>query len=164
MRALRYLYVLALVMWLGGMSTAGFVVAPATFATLEGWHPTTGRVLAGQVFGAVLARLHLMAYVAAALMLLALTRQRILGPRPHPYGLRMALIGLMLAATVYSGAVLAPQIDRLQAGVSGPMTQLPLEDPRRASFDRAHRWSTALITATIAGGLLLLVWESREHA
>jgi hypothetical protein len=164
MRALRYLYLLALVMWLGGMSTAGFVVAPATFAVLEDWNPTAGRVLAGQVFGAVLARLHLVAYAAAAVTMLALTIQRILGPRPHPYGLRMALIGVMFGATLYSGAVLAPQIDRLQAEVNGPMNQLPAGDGRRVAFDRAHRWSTSLITATIAGGLILLVWESREHA
>ena len=164
MRALRYLYVLGLAGWLGGMSTAGLVVAPVTFGVLQDWNPTTGRVLAGQVFGAVLARLHLVAYVAAAIMMLALTIQRILGPRPHPYGLRMALIGVMLAATAYSGAILAPQIDRLQAEVNGPMNQLPDEDPRRVAFDRAHQWSTSLVTATIAGGLILLVWESREHS
>ena len=47
--------VLALVLWLGGMTIAGFVVAPTTFGVLEAWNPSTGRVLAGQVFGAVLA-------------------------------------------------------------------------------------------------------------
>jgi hypothetical protein len=146
------------------MSTAGLVVAPATFGVLQDWNAATGRVLAGQVFGAVLARLHLVAYAAAAIMMVTLSIQRILGPRPHPYGIRMALIGLMLAATVYSGAVLAPQIDRLQVEVNGPMNQLPMEDARRIAFDRAHRWSTSLVSATIAGGLILLVWESREHA
>ena len=56
MRPLRYLYILALVLWLGGMAIAGLVVAPVTFGVLEAWNPTMGRVLAGQVFGAVLAR------------------------------------------------------------------------------------------------------------
>jgi hypothetical protein len=164
MRALRYLYVLSLVMWLGGMSTAGLVVAPLTFAVLEGWDPTTGRLLAGQVFGAVMGRLHLIAYAAAAVMLLVLTIQRILGPRPATYGIRMALLGVMLGATVYSGAILTPHIDRLQAEVSGPMNRLSAEDPRRVAFDQAHRWSTSLVAATLAGGLILLAWESREHA
>ena len=59
MRALRYVYVLALVMWLGGMAIAGLVVAPTTFGVLEAWNPSTGRVLAGEVFGAVLRRLYL---------------------------------------------------------------------------------------------------------
>ena len=61
MRPLRYLYVLALVLWLGGMAIAGLVVAPTTFGVLEAWNPSTGRVLAGEVFGAVLGRVHLIA-------------------------------------------------------------------------------------------------------
>ncbi len=80
MRPLRYLYALALVVWLGGMVVAGFVVAPTTFSVLEGWDAATGRVLAGQVFGAVLRRVHLIGYGAAIVMLLALTLQRVLGP------------------------------------------------------------------------------------
>ena len=164
MRALRYLYVLALVVWLGGMATAAFIVAPTTFAVLEAWDPAKGRVLAGDVFGAVLGRLYLVAYAAAALMVLVLTIQRVLGPRPKSYGIRIGLLGIMLAATLYSGAILAPQIDQLQVEVNGPMNQLTGNDPRRIAFDRAHQWSTALVTATLVGGLILLGWESREHA
>src|SRR5262245_34702318 len=85
MRAVRYLYVLALVIWLGGMTVAGLIVAPVTFRVLEAWNPTTGRVLAGDVFGAVLSRITLVAYGAALLMFLALTLQRLVGPRPRSY-------------------------------------------------------------------------------
>ena len=133
MRPLRYLYVLALVMWLGGMSIAGLVVAPTTFGVLEAWNPTTGRVLAGQVFGAILARMHLVAYVAGAAMVLVLTVQRLLGPRPRSYGIRVGLLGLMLALTIYSGVLIAPRIDQLQAEVAGPMSTLAAERsaPRR---------------------------------
>ncbi|MCI0437223.1 MAG: DUF4149 domain-containing protein, partial [Gemmatimonadetes bacterium] len=155
---------LALVMWLGGMTTAGAIVAPLTFAVLERWDPATGRVLAGQVFGAVLGRLHVVAYVAGAVMVLVLTIQRLLGPRPKSYGVRIALLGLMLAATAYSGAVLSPEINRLQSQAHEPMTHLRAEDPRRVAFDRAHRLSTTLVSATLVGGLVLLGWESREHA
>jgi hypothetical protein len=164
MRALRYLYVLALVMWLGGMFTAGLIVAPTTFGVLEGWDPAKGRMLAGQVFGAVLSRFHLLAYGAALVMVVVLTLQRLLGPRPKAYGIRVGLLGVMLAATFYSGSVLAPQIDQLQVEVNGPMTELPETDPRRAAFDGAHRLSTMLFMATMVGGLILLGWESREHA
>ena len=48
---LRYLYVLALVVWLGGMVVAGGVAAPSIFAVLQEWNPVEGRVLAGRVFG-----------------------------------------------------------------------------------------------------------------
>ena len=162
MRPLRYLYVLALVLWLGGMTIAGFVVAPTTFGVLEAWDPSAGRVLAGQVFGAVLQRIHLIGYVAAVVMFLVLTILRMLGPRPLHYGLRVGLLGLMLALMLYSGRVLAPRINQLQSEVSGPMNQLPAEDKRRVEFDGLHNLSTMLVTVTIVGGLVLLAWETRE--
>lgn len=162
MRSLRYLYVLALVVWLGGMAVAGLVVAPVTFGVLEAWHPTTGRVLAGDVFGAVLARLNLIAYAAGAVMLVVLTVLRLLGPRPHAYGVRVGIIAAMLAVTLYSAHVAAPRIAALQAQVAGPMSGLPDGDGRRLEFDRLHWLSTALATVTIVGGLVLLGWETRE--
>jgi hypothetical protein len=133
-----------------------------TFSVLEAWNPATGRVLAGDVFGAVLARMNVVAYAAAALMFLALTAQRLLGPRPRSYGIRVALIAAMLALTMYSGIALAPRIDELQAGVPGPMNHLSADDARRIEFDRLHRLSTSLAMATIVGGLALLGWETRE--
>ena len=162
MRPLRYLSVLALVMWLGGMAIAGLVVAPATFGVLEAWNPATGRVLAGQVFGAILGRMHLIAYVAGAAMVIVLTVQRLLGPRPRSYGIRVGLIVLMLALTMYSGMIAAPRIDELQAGVDGPMNLLAADDARRVEFDHLHGLSTSLVMATIVGGLVLLAWETRE--
>jgi hypothetical protein len=162
MRSLRYVYVLALVLWLGGMTAAGLVVAPVTFAVLEAWNPTTGRVLAGDVFGGVLARMNLVAYTAAVLMFIVLTVQRLLGPRPRSYGIRVGLIAVMLALTMYSGLIAAPRIDELQASVEGPMNQLPPDDPRRVEFDHLHGLSTSLVMATIVGGLVLLAWETRE--
>ena len=162
MRALRYLYVLALVLWLGGMTIAGLVVAPVTFGVLEAWNPTTGRVLAGDVFGAVLERVSLVAYLAGGLMFVVLTVQRLLGPRPRAYGIRVGIITVMLGLTMYADLVSAPRIDELQSQVSGPMNQLPTDDARRVEFDRLHTLSTALIMAAIGGGLVLLGWETRE--
>jgi Domain of unknown function (DUF4149) len=162
MLSLRYLYVLALVMWLGGMAVAGFVVAPATFGVLEAWNPAIGRVLAGQVFGEVLRRLYLVAYGAGAVMFVVLTLQRVLGPRPRSYGLRIGLIMVMLALIGYAGLRISPRIDALQSQVSGPMNQLATDDPRRVEFDGLHRLATALMSAAIVSGLVLVVWEARE--
>ena len=162
MRSLRYVYVLALVLWLGGMAIAGLVVAPATFGVLEAWDPTTGPVLAGDVFGAVLERMSRVAYVAGGVMFVVLTVQRLLGPRPRSYGIRVALIAIMVALTMYSDMVAARRIDELQAQVSGPMSQLPPNDDRRIEFDRLHGLSASLILAAIGGGLVLLGWETRE--
>ena len=162
MRLLRYLYILALVLWLGGMAVAGLVVAPVTFSVLEAWNPSTGRVLAGDVFGAVLARLSIIGYVAGGVMFLVLTIQRLLGPRPRSYGIRVGLIFLMLALTIYADRFAAPRIDELQSQVSGPMNQLPETDARRVEFDRLHSLSTSLTVAAMLGGLVLIAWETRE--
>ena len=162
MRFLRYMYVLALVLWLGGMAIAGMVVAPTTFGVLEAWDPSTGRVLAGNVFGAVLQRMSLIAYVAGLLMFIALTVQRVLGPRPRSYGIRVGVIAVMLGATLYSDLVATARIEELQSQVSGPMNALPPNDPRRLEFDGLHSLSTSLIMASLGGGLVLLGWETRE--
>ena len=160
MRFLRYLYVLALVVWLGGMATAGLVVAPVTFGVLEAWNPTTGRVLAGDVFGAVLGRMSIVGYVAGAVMFLVLTALRLLGPRPSAYGVRVALIFAMLGLTFYADRITAPRIDALQSQVTGPMNQLPASDARRVEFDYLHSLSTSLTLATLLGGLALVGWET----
>lgn len=162
MLSLRYLYVLALVLWVGGMVIAGLVVAPSTFGVLQAADPASGRVLAGQVFGEVLRRINLVAYVAGIVMLLVLTTLRILGPRPKSYGIRVGIITLMLALTAYSGAVISPRIATLQREVTGPMSALPASDGRRIEFDGLHGLSTTLMMVAIAGGLLLVGWEARE--
>lgn len=162
MRPLRYLYVLSLVLWVGGMAVAGLVVAPATFGVLEAWDPETGRVLAGEVFGAVLQRIHLIGAAAAVVMFVVLTILRMLGPRPMHYGIRVGLLGLMLVLTLYANWVLAPRIDQLQATVTGPMSQLSSDDARRVEFDALHGRSTTVVIATMAAGLVLLGWETRE--
>jgi hypothetical protein len=137
-------------------------VAPVTFAVLEAWNPSTGRVLAGDVFGAVLARLSIIGYVAGGVMFMVLTILRLLGPRPRSYGIRVGVIAGMLALTFYADRIAAPRIDELQTQVGAPMNQLPATDVRRVEFDRLHGLSTSLTVAAMLGGLVLVAWETRE--
>jgi uncharacterized membrane protein len=162
MLALRYLYVLALVIWLGGMVLAGMVVAPAAFGVLEAWNPAEGRVLAGQVFGRVLDRLYLIAYVAGGLMFITLTVQRIMGPRPKAYGIRVGILAVMIGVNAYLATIISPRIDTLQLQVRGPMNRLAIDDPRRIEFERLHGLSAPLMGVAIVGGLALIGWETRE--
>ena len=114
MLALRYVYVLALVVWLGGMLILGALVAPTTFQVLEQIMPSTGRALAGHVFGTMIARFHYVAYAAGAVLLLTLATMAVLGPRPPSFAIRCVIIVIMLAVAGYSGFVVLRSIDAIQ--------------------------------------------------
>lgn len=162
MPAFRYAYILALVVWLGGMLIAGLVVAPAVFGALGAHDPENGRVAAGLVFGDVLRRLHLVAYVSAAVMITSLTLQRFLGPRPVSYGIRAGIIAAMLGLFAYTGLVANPRVEALQREIGGPVAVLDAADPRRVEFDGLHQLSTILLGIAAVGGLALVAWEARE--
>ena len=163
MLALRYVYVLALVVWLGGMVVLGAVVAPTTFEVLQAAEPAAGRQLAGEVFGETIARFHYIAYAAGALLLLTLTAMAVLGPRPHAFAVRAALVAAMLGIAGYSGLIVLGRLDGLQQEAGGVVSRLPPDDSRRIRFDQLHRLSTNLMLLNMAGALVLLYWEAREH-
>ena len=162
MIVLRYLYVVALVLWVGGLITAGALVAPTVFGVLQAWNATEGRVLAGQVFGEVLLRLTWLSYAMAAVMFVTLTLHRLLGARPLKYGIRVGIMAMMLVMMMVTGFYLIPEVDAIQAQVSGPVSELPDADPRRMEFNRLHGLSNILFSITAIGGFALCWWEARE--
>jgi uncharacterized membrane protein len=161
--ALRYVYVLALAVWLGGMVVLGAVVAPTTFQVLQAIEPSTGRLLGGAVFGAILSRFHYVAYGAGALALLALAAMALLGPRPVAFAVRSAIVALMLVVALYTGLVVLREVNSIQREVSGLPSSLPAGDERRVRFDQLHQLSTRLMVINIVGALMLLYWEAKEH-
>jgi uncharacterized membrane protein len=162
MLALRYVYVLALVVWLGGMVLLGALVAPTTFEVLQTIEPITGRAMAGDLFGTMLSRFHYVAYAAGAVLLITLAVMAVLGPRPASYAIRSAIIAAMLAVALYSGLIVLRQVDAIQREIGRLPSQLPAGDARRVEFDALHRLSTRLMMFNIAGALLLLYWEAKE--
>lgn len=159
---LRYLYVVALVLWVGGLVAAGALVAPTVFGVLQAWNASEGRVLAGQVFGAVLVRLTWLSYAMGAIMFVTLTLHRLLGARPVKYGVRVGIMAVMLLMMIATGFWLIPQVNAIQAQVSGPVSALAATDPLRIQFDRLHGISNILYSITALGGLALCFWEARE--
>jgi Ca2+/Na+ antiporter len=159
---LRYLYVVALVLWVGGLVAAGALVAPSVFTVLQAWNETQGRVLAGQVFGDVLIRVTWLSYVMAAVMFVTLTLHRLLGARPVKYGVRVGIMAVMLLMMLATGFWLIPEVNAIQAQVSGPVSALADTDPRRVEFNRLHGLSNILYSITAIGGLALCWWEARE--
>jgi len=159
---LRYLYVVALVLWVGGLIVAGALVAPSVFGVLQAWNESEGRVLAGQVFGNVLLRLTWLSYAMAVVMFITLTLHRLLGARPPKYGIRVGIMGIMLLMMLATGFYIIPKVNAIQAQVSGPVSMLAETDAKRVEFNRLHGLSNILFSITVIGGLALCWWEARE--
>ena len=140
---LRYLYVVALVLWVGGLIVAGALVAPS-------------------VFGEVLLRLTWLSYAMGGIMFITLTLHRLLGARPVKYGIRVGIMSVMLTMMMVTGFYLIPGVNAIQADVKGPVAELPDADPRRLEFNRLHGLSNVFFAITAIGGLALCWWEARE--
>ncbi|HEY8535902.1 MAG TPA: DUF4149 domain-containing protein [Vicinamibacterales bacterium] len=162
MIALRYVYVLALVVWLGGTVTIGGVVAPAAFAALEAHDPAGGRTAAAVVVGEVLRRFRVVSWIALPALLVTLIAMKLVGPRPPGFGVRVAIVSVLIALSLISGLYIDPEIAALRRAAGVPMQELDAADPRRVRFNTLHGLSTALMTAGALGGLVLCFWETRE--
>jgi len=160
--ALRLVYVLALAVWLGGMTILGAVVAPTIFQTLQSAEPSSGRALAGLAFSAILTRFHFVAYGCGFLLLVTLIAMALLGPRPKHVAIRCGIVVGMLLVSAYSGVAVLGEIETIQRDVGALPSHLPEGDPRRVRFDALHQLSTRLMMVDLIAALALLYWEARE--
>jgi hypothetical protein len=145
MSFLRYLMLLSLIVWLGGLIFFAFVVAPAAFAVL----PT--RHLAGNVVTRSINGLHWMGIIAGIIYLLcSIIYARIGTGTARVFAVRNLILILMLALTLISQFGIVPRMDGLRASV-GEIDAVPPDNPIRMQFDALHVWSTR-----VEGGVLLL--------
>ena len=162
MLALRYAALLALIIWAGGLIALGAVAAPSIFDVLSERQIPDARLLAGAIFGETLRRFHVISYACGAVLVCSLTARAVLGPRPRWFALRIAISLAMLAASFYSGLVVARQIERLRRDTSVAPSSLPPGDARRTAFGRLHATATTLEMIPLLGSLVLLAWELRD--
>lgn len=161
--ALRFAYLVALAVWLGGMITLGMTVAPALFQTLPSLSPEDGRAFAGEAFKVMLTRFHTVTYTCGGTALVALVVMALLGPRPRHFSVRVLILATMLGVSVYSGRRVLGGIDAIQAEVGTLPSRLAAGDTRRVRFDELHRLATILMLVNIVGALVLLGWEAAEQ-
>ncbi|MEO8483499.1 MAG: DUF4149 domain-containing protein [Acidobacteriota bacterium] len=163
MSLLRYIALVGLGLWIGGLVALGAVGAPTLFSVLEAAQGPAGRELAGMAFGAIFERFQLASLILGALVVMSLGFRAAIGPRPRHFKLRLwAVIGL-LVVTGSTAFLVAPRIDRIRQTVSGPMASLPETDPRRVAFGRLHGLSNALMVVTVLVGLGLFWAESTDR-
>jgi uncharacterized membrane protein len=147
----RFLLILCLVVWLGGIIFFSFVVAPVLFAMLP--NPE----VAGALARVMLVRLHFIGITCGALFFLATF---IINLR-NAKALRL-LVGLMVLLTALSQFGVMPQMERIRDAVGGSIQALSPKDAGRAAFDRLHKFSVVLAGATLLVGMVVVGLMSRD--
>ena len=151
MSFLRYLMVLSLVVWIGGLIFFAFVLAPTAF-TIPDVLPNTH--LAGNVVGRALSKLHWVAIFSGVVFLItSLLYSRLTEGTAHFLAMRHVLICLMLALTLFSQFWMIPRMDTLRSSV-GDFANVTLDNPARVQFDALHVWSTRVEGAVLLLGLV----------
>ena len=149
---LRFLILLSLVVWLGGLIFFAFVLAPTAFSS--GLLPT--RQLAGSIVGRSLDLLHYIAIVSGIIFLIAsMLYSRMASGNARPLAARHVLIVLMLLLTVISQFAISPKMHAIRAE-AGVIDELPPDNPLRMEFNRLHMWSEKSEEAVLLLGLLAL--------
>jgi uncharacterized membrane protein len=147
----RMVFVSALGLWVGGMATVGFIVAPTVFRTVP------SRLQAGTIFGAVLHNFGTQQIILAVVCLASLVALRLAGGLSNRRAaFRIGGVGVMLALVLVSQYYLSPEIVRERESIAA-FDSVPAGTPRKARFDRLHRTSVQLAGATLLIGVVLLV-------
>jgi uncharacterized membrane protein len=150
MSFLRYLMLLSLVVWIGGLVFFAFVLAPTAFQVLPDTH------LAGNLVGRALGKLHWIAIASGLVFLLcSLIYSRLVDGTVHAFSLRHVLIVLMLGLTLVSQFGIIPRMDTLRAQV-GNFAAVAIDNPARVEFDALHVWSTRVEGAILLLGLVVV--------
>lgn len=147
----RFLIILALAVWVGGIIFFSAVVAPALFSILP--KPE----LAAGVVGVSLTALHLIG-LACGVVLFVLTFLI----RPGKVRTVRTLVGFMILLTAISQFVVMPQIQHIRDLVGGSIEALSPKDAGRAAFDRLHQFSVGLEGATLVAGLAVIGFISQH--
>jgi hypothetical protein len=147
MNILRFVMLMALIVWIGAIVFFGAVVAPTVFTVL----PT--HELAGRVVSRSLGALHWMGIISGIVYLVcSMIYARLAKGFVHPFAARNVLIVAMIALTAISLFVITAKMEVLRADM-GVIDNVPFNDARRVEFDRLHEWSTELEGAVLVMGL-----------
>lgn len=133
-----------LTLWVGGMWTVGYLVAPTLFSALD------SRALAGAVAGRLFSHMSLIGLACGGLLLIgAFARDG----RGALRGWRTWIVIVMLLVTAAGEFGLAPMMDKLR-NAAGDLTVVT---PARARFGMLHGIASSLFLINSVLGLLLIV-------
>lgn len=158
MSFLRFLMLLSLVVWIGGLIFFAFVLAPTVFT--PSILPT--RQLAGNVVNRSLGILHGMAIACGLVFAItSMIDSRVVNGTAQPLAPRHLLIYLMILLTLVSVFAIAPKMQVLRQQMV-MIDEVPHDDARRVEFNRLHHWSTRIEGTVLLLGLALLFVTARR--
>jgi uncharacterized membrane protein len=159
MTFLKFLMLISLVCWIGGLIFFAFVLAPTAFnipAVLPNTH------LAGNVVGRALSKMHWIAIISGIVFLASsLLYSRLTDGTAHIFAAKHILLCLMLALTLISQFGIIPRMDVLRASL-GDVQAAPAENPERIQFDALHIWSTRVEGTVLLLGLVVVYLTARS--
>jgi hypothetical protein len=162
MSFLRFIMLLSLAIWIGGLIFFAFVLAPTAFS--PGLLPS--RHVAGLLVGHSLDLLHYAAIASGIIFLIAsMFYNRITVGNTRALAARHLLIALMLLLSSISQFAITPKMHAIRTGVEaqvGGIDGLPPDDPQRVEFERLHAWSEKFEGAVLLLGLATLYKTAQD--
>jgi len=156
MSLVRFLMLLSLVVWIGGLIFFAFVLAPTVFAVL----PT--RQFAGNVVSRSLGILHWIAISCGVIFAItSMIDSRVVNGVAQPFALRNLVVYAMLILTLVAMFGIESRMLELR-GQMGVIDEVPHDNPLRVEFNRLHVWSTRIESSVLVLGLALLYLTARR--
>jgi uncharacterized membrane protein len=160
MPIVRFLMLLSLVVWVGGIIFFAFVLAPTVF------HPgiLPSRQLAGAVVSRSLGILHWMGLGCGLLFLVtSVIDSQVITGFASLFAARNLLVCAMIGLTLLSMFAISTRMLALRNDMVF-IDNVPQNDARRVEFNRLHVWSTRLEGAVLVLGLAVIFLTSRRLA
>jgi uncharacterized membrane protein len=158
MSIVRFLLLLSLVVWVGGIAFFAFVLAPTVF------HPgiLPSRQLAGMVVSRGLGILHWMGLTCGVVFLVtSVIDSQVVNGVPALFSARDLLICAMILLTLISMFAISTRMLDLRNQMVF-IDNVPHDDARRVEFNRLHVWSTRLESTVLLLGLAVIFLTSRR--
>lgn len=158
MSIVRFLMLLSLVVWVGGIAFFAFVLAPTVFHA--GILPS--RQLAGAVVSRSLGILHWIGLISGVVFVVSsMIESQIVNGVADPFAGRNLLVYAMIVLTLISMVVISTRMLALRNDMVF-IDNVPHDDARRVEFNRLHVWSTRLESAVLLLGLAVIFLTSRR--
>lgn len=142
----KWVYLMALIVWVGEVVFFSFVVAPSIFRTF----PTED---AGRAVGAIFPTYYVLGYICGALLLVTSALFIGAGVARLWWSATTLLAAVMLSATLYAGLAIQPRATALRPQIHDASAPPSV----KVEFDRLHKLAVQLNGAVLVCGLVVTV-------